>query len=80
MFLNSSVGSSGDGEICKYFGSATGCARGSTCFYRHIDDDLCAPKSRVGNARSTVLAEFRLKIFVGGLPPAMDSSKRFVED
>ncbi|KAL2898586.1 Ankyrin repeat and SOCS box protein 3 [Bienertia sinuspersici] len=68
-----SVGSSADGEICKYFGTATGCARGNTCFYRHVEEDTCAPKSRVGNARSTVLAEFKLKIFVGGLPPTMDS-------
>lgn len=78
MYVDSSADSSADSDICKYYGSATGCVRGSKCFYRHGEEELCASKSRVGSARSTVLAEFRRKIFVGGLPPTLDSGKKFV--
>ncbi|KNA18515.1 hypothetical protein SOVF_070100 [Spinacia oleracea] len=62
-----------DNYICKYYGSPTGCTRGSTCFYWHGEGDLENSKLRVGIARNTVLAEFKRKIFVGGLPPSLDS-------
>ncbi|CAO2816288.1 unnamed protein product [Amaranthus hypochondriacus] len=68
-----SVDSSSEGEICKYYASATGCARGSTCFYRHGEEEQWSLKSKANLARSTVLAEFKRKIFVGGLPPDLDS-------
>ncbi|KAL9247717.1 hypothetical protein vseg_021119 [Gypsophila vaccaria] len=68
-----SVNSSSDGDICKYFTSATGCARGSSCFYKHGEEELCNKKSRSRFARSLALQEFKRKIFVGGLPTTMDS-------
>ena len=77
FFVDSSVDSSTDGEICKYYASATGCARGSTCFYRHGEEEQWSLKSKANLARSTVLAEFKRKIFVGGLPPDLDSGMKF---
>uniref|UniRef100_A0A803N3H5 Uncharacterized protein n=1 Tax=Chenopodium quinoa TaxID=63459 RepID=A0A803N3H5_CHEQI len=68
-----SVDSSADCDISKYYASPTGCARGSACFYRHGEGEMRNPKSKLGIARSTVLAEFKRKIFVGGLPPSLDS-------
>lgn len=77
MFVDPSADSSPDSDICKYYGSPTGCARGSKCFYRHGEGELWNSKSRVSLVRSTVLAEYKRKIFVGGLPPSLDSSKKF---
>ncbi|KAK9741147.1 hypothetical protein RND81_03G085100 [Saponaria officinalis] len=68
-----SVNSSSDGDICKYFTSGTGCHRGSSCFYKHGEEDHCNKKSRSRFARSLALQEFKRKIFVGGLPTTMDS-------
>lgn len=76
--MDSSVDSTADNYICKYYGSPTGCTRGSTCFYWHGEGDLENSKLRVGIARNTVLAEFKRKIFVGGLPPSLDSGKKLV--
>ncbi|KAH9614067.1 hypothetical protein KSS87_002764, partial [Heliosperma pusillum] len=68
-----SINSSSDGDICKYYSSATGCARGSNCFYKHSEDELGNKKSRSRLARSLALQEFKKKIFVGGLPVTIDS-------
>ncbi|XP_074286562.1 uncharacterized protein LOC141611823 isoform X2 [Silene latifolia] len=68
-----SINSSSDGDICKYYTSATGCARGSNCFFKHGEEELGNKKSRSRLARSLALQEFKRKIFVGGLPITIDS-------
>jgi len=70
---------SSDGKICKYYGSPTGCIRGSKCFYKHGEEDIPISKSRLGFARSAVLCEFKRKIFIGGLPPTLDSGQYSVQ-
>ncbi|GLU11097.1 hypothetical protein SLE2022_278660 [Rubroshorea leprosula] len=55
-------------EICKYFESPSGCVRGSKCFYAHGKEELRPKKQGMHIAHA-----LKRRIFVGGLPPSLDS-------
>ena len=63
-------------EICKYFESATGCVRGSKCFYAHAGAELRQMKQTRDMIHSLATWDLERKIFVGGLPPSMNSGKK----
>ncbi|XP_050226511.1 uncharacterized protein LOC126676363 [Mercurialis annua] len=60
-------------EICKYFESPTGCARGGKCLFAHDKEELRQMKQRTDAIHSYVTGDPERKIFVGGLPPSVDS-------
>ncbi|GAB2287926.1 hypothetical protein Dimus_022278 [Dionaea muscipula] len=66
------TGSSANANICKYYESPAGCVRGEKCFYIHGEEDIANAKSRM-RLRNDNMEACRRKIFVGGLPPSMDS-------
>ncbi|XP_048229884.1 uncharacterized protein LOC8269478 [Ricinus communis] len=59
--------------ICKYFESPTGCVRGSKCFYAHAGEELRQMKERTDTIHSPPAWDLERKIFVGGLPPSVNS-------
>ncbi|KAF5479184.1 hypothetical protein F2P56_000031 [Juglans regia] len=60
-------------EICKYFGSPRGCVRGGKCFYAHGEKELRQRHGIHDLTHSPTAKELRRKIYVGGLPPTLDS-------
>ncbi|KAG7985394.1 hypothetical protein I3843_03G024000 [Carya illinoinensis] len=61
-------------EICKYFGSPRGCVRGGKCFYAHGEKELRQGRHGTHDlTHSPTVKELRRKIYVGGLPPTLDS-------
>ncbi|XP_021673165.2 uncharacterized protein LOC110659514 isoform X2 [Hevea brasiliensis] len=60
-------------EICKYFESPTGCVRGSKCFYVHAEQEPRQMKQGREIIHSSTTRDLEQKIFVGGLPPSVDS-------
>jgi hypothetical protein len=72
--VNFSICSRTKAEICKYFSSPRGCVRGDKCFYAHGEKKLRQMEQGTHLTHSPVVAkEHRRKIFVGGLPPMLDS-------
>ncbi|KAL4600685.1 hypothetical protein ACB092_11G216100 [Castanea dentata] len=71
-------------EICKYFASPRGCVRGDKCFYAHNEKELRQKKQGTHPTHSpTTTKDLRRKIFVGGLPPTLDSAellRKFFEE
>ncbi|KAK7852020.1 heterogeneous nuclear ribonucleoprotein 1 [Quercus suber] len=70
-------------EICKYFASPRGCVRGDKCFYAHSEKELRQKKQGTHPTHSpTTTKDLRRKIFVGGLPPTLDSEllRKFFEE
>ncbi|XP_050281658.1 uncharacterized protein LOC126722549 [Quercus robur] len=78
--LNLRSCSSTKAEICKYFASPRGCVRGDKCFYAHSEKELRQKKQ--GTHSPTTTKDLRRKIFVGGLPPTLDSDllRKFFEE
>ncbi|XP_020593436.1 uncharacterized protein LOC110033690, partial [Phalaenopsis equestris] len=78
--------------ICRYFHSPNGCGRGSKCYYSHGEEAPRLEKNRLLEVKAKLLRsnkdpanfndELQLKIFVGGLPPSVDSDdlKKFFEE
>ncbi|CAN6702536.1 unnamed protein product [Malus baccata var. baccata] len=61
-------------EICKYFDSSRGCVRGSKCFYSHDVEEHRKVKHEAAHNHSPADKALALnRIFVGGLPPSVDS-------
>lgn len=59
--------------LCKYFGSPSGCIRGTKCFYAHGEEELRKNKQEMQLIHSPNLEDLRRKIFIGGLPLSVDS-------
>ncbi|KAF9626137.1 hypothetical protein IFM89_031264 [Coptis chinensis] len=57
-------------EICKYFESPRGCARGANCLYAHGEAEL---KQGMQISCFPTTEELKRKIFIGGLPVSFDS-------
>ncbi|WRX20459.1 RNA recognition motif domain - like 10 [Theobroma cacao] len=76
------IGTSVKTEICKYFESSGGCARGSSCFYAHGEEKLRQVKQGMHLIHSSAVQKLKRKIFVGGLNPLLDSDSlgKFFED
>ncbi|XP_028555081.1 uncharacterized protein LOC110108457 isoform X2 [Dendrobium catenatum] len=77
--------------ICRYFKSPNGCGRGSKCYYSHGEEAQRLEKSRLVEHNPRLLTcikptslkdELQRKIFIGGLPPSVDSDdlKKFFEE
>lgn len=47
--------------------------RGAKCFYAHGEDELRQLKQGTRTQHSSTIEELKRKIFVGGLPPSLDS-------
>ncbi|XVF58264.1 hypothetical protein PTKIN_Ptkin07bG0050800 [Pterospermum kingtungense] len=60
-------------EICKYFESSGGCVRGPKCFFAHGEEELQQMKPGMHHIHSPSTEKLKRKIFVGGLPPQLDS-------
>lgn len=73
LHLFSRIGTSVKTEICKYFESSGGCARGSSCFYAHGEEKLRQVKQGMHLIHSSAVQKLKRKIFVGGLNPLLDS-------
>ncbi|GAV72330.1 LOW QUALITY PROTEIN: RRM_1 domain-containing protein/Ank_2 domain-containing protein/OST-HTH domain-containing protein, partial [Cephalotus follicularis] len=71
--LNLRICSSTKTEICKYFESPSGCVRGATCFYAHGQEELRQVKQGMNLHHSPIANILKRKVFVGGLPPSIDS-------
>ncbi|XP_062106663.1 uncharacterized protein LOC133818003 [Humulus lupulus] len=61
-------------ESCKYFSSPQGCIRGEKCFYSHSEEGHRQLKQGPQKNRSPSATELKKKIFVGGLPPQVNSN------
>ncbi|KAH0465906.1 hypothetical protein IEQ34_006009 [Dendrobium chrysotoxum] len=69
--------------ICRYFNSPNGCGRGSKCYYSHGEEAQRLEKSGLVEHNPRLLTcikkptslkdELQRKIFIGGLPPSVDS-------
>ncbi|CAK7355483.1 unnamed protein product [Dovyalis caffra] len=70
---NSRTCSSTNTEICKYFHPPRGCNGGTMCFYVHAEEELQQVKQGRYAIHSPVAEQLERKIFVGGLPPSVDS-------
>ncbi|KAL0922402.1 hypothetical protein M5K25_006385 [Dendrobium thyrsiflorum] len=77
--------------ISRYFNSPKGCERGSKCYYSHGEEAQRLEKSRLVEHNTRLLTcikptslkdELQRKIFIGGLPPSVDSDdlKKFFEE
>lgn len=64
--------SSTKAEFCKYFDSHRGCVRGAKCFYAHCEEESRKVEGAV-QSHSSAAKQLKRKIFVGGLPPSVDS-------
>ncbi|CAK9861189.1 unnamed protein product [Sphagnum jensenii] len=74
-------------ELCRYFTMPGGCVRGDKCFYAHAEEKLVQTSVVSANTRQAFTTKYvgatkslqRLtedlskKIFVGGLPPSVES-------
>ncbi|XP_060959035.1 uncharacterized protein LOC115700489 isoform X2 [Cannabis sativa] len=69
-----SICSSTTTESCKYYASPQGCIRGEKCFYSHSEEGHRQLKPGPQKSRSPSAAELKKKIFVGGLPPQVNSN------
>ncbi|KAG1337867.1 Heterogeneous nuclear ribonucleoprotein 1 [Cocos nucifera] len=66
--------------ICRYFESQGGCVRGARCYYAHGKGELkgvmgCSLELKQApfNFVTKLPKDFRRKVFIGGLPPSVDS-------
>lgn len=66
------VKSSAKADVCKYFDSHRGCVRGAKCFYAHCEESRKV-KEGVDQSYSFATKLLKHKVFVGGLPPSVDS-------
>ncbi|XP_077211349.1 serine/threonine-protein phosphatase 6 regulatory ankyrin repeat subunit [Tasmannia lanceolata] len=71
-------------ELCKYYESPSGCVRGAKCYFAHGEEELRRTNSGPWDVKqgATVRHVSKLqrmpddlnrKIFIGGLPPSVDS-------
>ncbi|XP_040369777.1 uncharacterized protein LOC121051460 isoform X2 [Rosa chinensis] len=67
------VNSSTKAEVCKYFDSHRGCVRGAKCFYAHCEEESRKVKEGADRSHFSAAKLLKHKIFVGGLPPSVDS-------
>ncbi|XP_004304936.1 PREDICTED: uncharacterized protein LOC101300749 [Fragaria vesca subsp. vesca] len=67
------LNSSTKAEVCKYFDSHRGCVREAKCFYAHCEEESRKVKERVDQSYSPSTKLLKHKVFVGGLPPSVDS-------
>ncbi|KAF3444784.1 hypothetical protein FNV43_RR14477 [Rhamnella rubrinervis] len=63
-------------EICKYFTSPSGCVRGDKCFFEHGEEEHRQMKQGTYLNHSHAANKFKRKIFVGGIPPSVDSDEK----
>ncbi|KAL6136455.1 hypothetical protein ACLB2K_061750 [Fragaria x ananassa] len=75
------VKSSAKADVCKYFDSHRGCVRGAKCFYAHCEESRKV-KEGVDQSYSFATKLLKHKVFVGGLPPSVDSDdlRKFCEE
>ncbi|KAL6143451.1 hypothetical protein ACLB2K_054146 [Fragaria x ananassa] len=75
------VNSSAKADVCKYFDSHRGCVRGAKCFYAHCEESRKV-KEGVDQSYSFATKLLEHKVFVGGLPPSVDSDdlRKFCEE
>nr|XP_029120687.1 uncharacterized protein LOC105045648 isoform X3 [Elaeis guineensis] len=66
--------------VCRYFESQGGCVRGARCYYAHGEGELkgvmgCSLelKQAAFKCVTKLPKDFRRKVFIGGLPPSVDS-------
>lgn len=60
-------------EICRYYESPTGCVRGNKCLFSHAREELREIKQATQKIHSPSERNLQRKVFVGGLPPSVDS-------
>lgn len=67
---------------CRYFGSRGGCFRGVKCNFGHGKENLQQLKNQGMPVAYSVGKDFERKIFVGGLPPSLESESlgKFFEE
>ncbi|XXG54571.1 hypothetical protein AAC387_Pa03g2416 [Persea americana] len=77
-------------DLCRYYGSPSGCARGAKCFFTHGEAELRKTKSgsvelkkglpsppisrNLSKHTTHVSDDLSKKIFIGGLSPSVDSA------
>ncbi|KAK8955983.1 Heterogeneous nuclear ribonucleoprotein 1 [Platanthera guangdongensis] len=59
--------------ICRYFHSPNGCGRGSKCYYSHGEQTQKLELKPRNKDPGSLKDDLDRKIFVGGLPPSIDS-------
>ncbi|BBN12814.1 hypothetical protein MPTK1_5g23100 [Marchantia polymorpha subsp. ruderalis] len=74
-------------ELCRYYGIPGGCVRGDACFFAHGDEEIRkrsrnlspnmlyspSPLMRLMKLNQMSPEDLKKKVFVGGLPPSVDS-------
>ena len=77
--MNARICSSTAAGNCKYFSTPHGCNRGAKCFYAHCEEEHRPLKQGTQKNHSSSAMELKKKIFVGGLPPHVNSGKEPID-
>ncbi|XP_057953695.1 uncharacterized protein LOC131147990 [Malania oleifera] len=69
-------------ELCRFYGSPGGSLRGAKCYHAESKEELQQIRQDAHSIHSQAREKLKQKIFVGGLPPSLDSGSlgKFFEE